>query len=126
MPVIWEEGVENVQAERTDITKVSPAEVKKKAATEIAHENVEKKAANGIGITLHTGGRAIKGLAAMPVVAKPQRKMLRRIEKIKGHPDKGNCIRRFHLYREGMTLLHCKITEGLIPSDVTFYAAWDT
>ncbi len=113
MPVIWEEGVENVQAERTDITKVSPAEVKKKAAS-------------GIGITLHTGGRAIKGLAAMPVVAKPQRKMLRRIEKIKGHPDKGNCIRRFHLYRDGMTLLHCKITEGLIPSDVTFYAAWDT
>lgn len=89
---------------------------------EVAQQNVAKKAESGVGVTLHTNGKAIKGLAAEPVVAKPQRKMLRVIDKIKGHPGKGNCVKRFHLYKEGMTLLDCKVTEGLIPSDVTFYA----
>ena len=89
---------------------------------EIARANVSKKLESGVGVTLHTNGNAIKGLSAEPVVARPQRKMLRVIDKIIGHPGKGNCIKRFHLYREGMTLLDCKVTEGLIPSDVTFYA----
>lgn len=88
----------------------------------IARQNVAKKAKEGVGVTLHTSGKPIKGLAAEPVVARPQRKMLRTISKIHGHPGKGNCIKRFHLYKEGMTLLDCKTTEGLIPSDVTFYA----
>lgn len=89
---------------------------------EVARANVQAKAESGVGVTLHTNGNAIKGLSAEPVVAKPQRKMLRVIDKIIGHPGKGNCIKRFHLYKEGMTLLDCKVTEGLIPSDVTFYA----
>lgn len=89
---------------------------------EVARANVQAKAESGVGVTLHTNGNAIKGLAAEPVVARPQRKMLRVIDKIIGHPGKGNCIKRFHLYKEGMTLLECKTTEGLIPSDVTFYA----
>lgn len=89
---------------------------------EVARQNVAKKAESGVGVTLHTNGKAIKGLAAEPVVAKPQRKMLRVIDKIKGHPGKGNCVKRFHLYHEGMTLLDAKRTEGLIPSDITFYA----
>ena len=89
---------------------------------EVARANVAKKAEAGVGVTLHTNGNFIKGLSAEPVVAKPQRKMLRVIDKIIGHPGKGNCIKRFHLYKEGMTLLDCKVTEGLIPSDVTFYA----
>lgn len=89
---------------------------------EVARANVQAKAESGVGVTLHTNGNAIKGLAAEPVVARPQRKMLRVIDKILGHPGKGNCIKRFHLYKEGMTLLECKTTEGLIPSDVTFYA----
>ena len=89
---------------------------------EVARANVQAKVAEGVGVTLHTSGQPIKGLAAEPVVAKPQRKMLRVIDKIIGHPGKGNCIKRFHLYKEGMTLLECKTTEGLIPSDVTFYA----
>lgn len=89
---------------------------------EVARANVQAKAAEGVGVTLHTSGQPIKGLAAEPVVARPQRKMLRVIDKIIGHPGKGNCIKRFHLYKEGMTLLDCKVTEGLIPSDVTFYA----
>lgn len=89
---------------------------------EVARANVQAKVAEGVGVTLHTSGQPIKGLAAEPVVARPQRKMLRVIDKIIGHPGKGNCIKRFHLYKEGMTLLDCKVTEGLIPSDVTFYA----
>lgn len=89
---------------------------------EVARANVQAKADAGVGVTLHTNGNAIKGLSAEPVVAKPQRKMLRVIDKIIGHPGKGNCVKRFHLYTEGMTLLHTKVTEGLIPSDVTFYA----
>lgn len=89
---------------------------------ELARANVAAKAESGVGITLHSSGKPIKGLAAEPVVAKPQRKMLRTISKIIGHPGKGNCVHRFHLYKEGMTLLDCKTTEGLIPSDVTFYA----
>lgn len=89
---------------------------------EVARANVQAKVTEGVGVTLHINGNAIKGLAAEPVVARPQRKMLRVIDKIIGHPGKGNCIKRFHLYKEGMTLLDCKVTEGLIPSDVTFYA----
>jgi len=89
---------------------------------EVARQNVQAKADAGVGVTLHTSGKPIKGLSSEPVVAKPQRKMLRVIDKIIGHPGKGNCIKRFHLYKEGMTLLDCKVTEGLTPSDVTFYA----
>jgi len=98
------------------------APVQQTPAIHVARENVASKAPSGVGVTLHTTGQPIKGLAAQPQKAKPQRKMLRKIGKIKGHPGKGNCIKRFHLYKEGMTLLHCKVTEGLIPSDVTFYA----
>jgi len=89
---------------------------------EVARRNVQRKAKSGVGVTEHTSGQPIKGLAAQPQKAKPQRKMLRVIDSIKGHPGKGNCVKRFHLYKEGMTLLECKTTEGLIPSDVTFYA----
>lgn len=90
---------------------------------EIARANVEKKAKSGVGVTLHTTGKPIKGLAAEPVIAKPQRRMLRKIASIKGHPGKGNCVKRFHLYKVGQTLLDCKTTEGLVVSDVTFYAS---
>lgn len=109
----------------------APAPQTKPAATakaaeltgvELARANVAAKAESGVGVTLHSSGKPIKGLAAEPVIAKPQRKMLRVIDKIIGHPGKGNCVHRFHLYKEGMTLLDCKVTEGLIPSDVTFYA----
>jgi hypothetical protein len=100
----------------------APVPVFQLTTIDIARANVAAKAESGIGVTLHTSGRPIKGLAAEPVVAKPQRKMLRVIDKIIGHPGKGNCIKRFHLYREGMTLLHCKVAEGLIVSDVTFFA----
>ena len=89
----------------------------------VARANVAAKAANGVGVTLHTNGAPIKGLAAQPAIAKPTAKMLQTIASIKGHPGKGNCVKRFHLYKVGMTLQHCKVTEGLIPSDVTFYAS---
>lgn len=102
--------------------KQTPPATKPTTAIEVARKNVADKAKEGVGVTLHTNGQPIKGLAAEPILAKPQRKMLRVIDKIKGHPGKGNCVKRFHLYKEGMTLLDCKRTEGLIPSDVTFYA----
>ena len=72
---------------------------------------------------MHKDGRPIKGLAAQVAVAKPTAKMLQTIASIKGHPGKGNCVKRFHLYKVGMTLLDCKQTPGLVPSDVTFYAS---
>ena len=100
----------------------APAAAPALSGIELARANVQAKVTEGVGVTLHTNGNFIKGLAAEPVVAKPQRKMLRVIDKIIGHPGKGNCIKRFHLYKEGMTLLDCKVTAGLIPSDVTFYA----
>lgn len=89
---------------------------------EVARQNVAKKVESGVGVTLHTNGKAIKGLAAEPMVAKPTRKHAQRIASIKGHPGKGNCVKRFHLYAVGDTMLHCKTTEGKIWSDVTFYA----
>jgi hypothetical protein len=41
---------------------------------EVARSNVQAKVAEGVGVTLHTNGKAIKGLSAEPVVARPQRK----------------------------------------------------
>jgi hypothetical protein len=111
-------------AAKAPVTQSAPA-VKAPATLapiEVARQNVAAKAESGLGVTLHTNGKAIKGLSSEPVVARPQRKMLRVIDSIKGHPGKGNCVKRFHLYKEGMTLLHCKVTEGLIVSDVTFFA----
>ena len=114
----------NAKAKANAAVKQTPSAKTPKAMApiEIARANVAKQAAAGVGVTMHTNGTAIKGLSAEPVVAKPQRKMLRTIAAIKGHPGKGNCIKRFHLYKVGMSLLHCKTTKGLIPSDVTFYA----
>ncbi|QDP61623.1 MAG: hypothetical protein Tp138OMZ00d2C19078261_84 [Prokaryotic dsDNA virus sp.] len=64
----------------------------------------------------------IRNCAAAHVAkAKPQRKMLRVITKINEHPGKALRIRRFHLYREGMTLQDCKLTGGLDHLDVLFY-----
>ncbi len=104
------------------VPQSAPATKAELTAIEVARQNVAKKAKAGVGVTLHTSGAPIKGLAAEPVVARPQRKMLRTIDTIVGHPGKGNCVKRFHLYKVGMTLLDAKVTEGLIPSDITFYA----
>jgi hypothetical protein len=53
---------------------------------------------------------------------KPQPKMLRVIAKKHNHPGTALRIKRWHLYKEGMTLQHCKETEGLDHLDVLFYA----
>lgn len=53
--------------------------------------------------------------------AKPKADMLRVIEWIGEHPGKSLRIKRWHLYRKGMTLQHCKETEGLDHLDVLFY-----
>ena len=58
---------------------------------------------------------------ARPQVAKPQRKMLTKISKINKHPGKALRIKRFGSYKVGMTLQHCKETEGLDHLDIGFY-----
>lgn len=109
-------------AAKSPAPQSAPAAKAPLSGIELARSNVTAKAESGVGVTLHTNGKAIKGLAAEAVVARPQRKMLRVIDKIIGHPGKGNCVKRFHLYSEGMTLLDAKRTEGLVVSDITFYA----
>jgi hypothetical protein len=63
----------------------------------------------------------IKGVASMPQKAKPQLKMLRVIAKKHNHPGTALRVKRWHMYKEGMTLQHCKETEGLSHLDVLFY-----
>lgn len=63
----------------------------------------------------------IKGVAAMPQKAKPQPKMLRVIAKKGNHPGIALRVKRWHMYKEGMTLQHCKETEGLSHLDVLFW-----
>lgn len=63
----------------------------------------------------------VKGCASNTQKAKPQRKMLRRIAKMHKHPGTGLGIKRWHLYREGMTLQEAKETAGLTPLDITFW-----
>lgn len=87
-----------------------------------ARANVAAQAVQGLGVTLHTNGQPIKGLAPIATPIKPTRYNMQFISAIKGHPGKGNCVKRFHLYSVGQTLLHCKATAGLVVNDVTFYA----
>jgi len=53
--------------------------------------------------------------------AKPQRKMLRRIAKMGVHPGTGLGIKRWHLYREGISIQEAKTTPGLCYLDITFW-----
>jgi len=93
-------------AKRTDATpqskgKAAPAE---EAVTEEAVKAPEPKCA-----------------LSRAQVAKPQAKMLRVISKIGTHPGKALRIKRWDRYAKGMTLQHCKETEGLDHLDVLFY-----
>jgi hypothetical protein len=63
----------------------------------------------------------IKGCSGNTQKAKPQRKMLRKIAKMHNHPGTGLGIKRWHLYREGMTLQDAKLTPGLTHLDITFW-----
>jgi len=63
----------------------------------------------------------IKGCSGNTQKAKPQRKMLRRIAKMGVHPGTGLGIKRWHLYREGMTIQQAKTTPGLCYLDITFW-----
>ena len=62
-----------------------------------------------------------KCATARAQVAKPQAKMLRKISSIGTHPGKALRIKRWDRYSKGMTLQHCKETEGLDHLDVLFY-----
>lgn len=95
-------------ATKTKTTKSSPKaqdkvkQTGRKAATK--DEVVEPKCAN-----------------AKVQKAKPQAKMLRVISKKGNHPGKALRIKRWDRYETGMTLQHCKETEGLDHLDVLFY-----
>lgn len=54
-------------------------------------------------------------------VAKPQHKMLQRIAHIGKHPGHALRIKRWHMYKVGMSLAQCKATAGLDHLDVLFY-----
>lgn len=87
-----------------------------------ARANVAAKAKSGIGVTLHTSGKPITGLNSQPLIGKPTQKMCQYISAIKGHPGIGQCVKRWHLYSVGQTLLHCRITNGLTVNDVNYWA----
>lgn len=116
-------NIKKAKAVIATVANVANAPLPQTPAIVLARANVAAKAASGVGVTLHTSGAPIKGLAAQPIIAKPTAKMLQTIASIKGHPGKGQCVKRFHLYKVGQTLLQCKTTPGLIPSDVTYYAS---
>jgi len=63
----------------------------------------------------------IKACRGFTQKAKPQRKMLRRIAKMGVHPGMGLGIKRWHLYRVGMTMQEAKTTPGLCYLDLTFW-----
>lgn len=54
-------------------------------------------------------------------VKNPPRRLFARLTKIKDHPGKALRIKRWGLYKDGMTLLHCRETPGLDDLDVGFY-----
>lgn len=91
------------------------------SAQEQARANVAAKKKVGVGVTLHTSGAPIKGLLAQPA-PKPNHSNMRTIASIGAHPGTGNCVKRWHLYRVGLTLRDCVATAGLTPNDVTFWA----
>jgi len=110
-------------AKTTTTTKATTTNTKV-ALTPImqARANVQSKAKEGVGVTLHTTGQAIAGLAAQPSIAKPQLRMCRVITALNGHPGQGNMVKRYHLYKVGQTLLDAKHTQGMVASDITYYA----
>ena len=63
----------------------------------------------------------IKGCTGNTQKAKPQRKMLRRIASMGVHPGTGLGIKRWHLYRVGMTIQEAKTVPGLCYLDITFW-----
>ena len=63
----------------------------------------------------------IKGCSANTQKARPQRKMLRRIASMGVHPGTGLGIKRWHLYRVGMTIQEAKTVPGLCHLDITFW-----
>ena len=62
-----------------------------------------------------------KCVAAHVQKGKPQAKMLRKIGWVGKHPGTALRIKRWHLYKPGMTLQYCKETAGLDHLDVLFY-----
>lgn len=88
----------------------------------LAKQNIANKVQSGIGVTQHTNGANIKGLAPQAQIAKPTLNMCRYISKINQHCGQGNCIKRWHLYTQGQTLLCAKLTAGQTTTDITFWA----
>ena len=59
-----------------------------------------------------------QGSEAKPQVRKPVEDLLRVIDRKETHPGQGSRIKRWHLYRPGLSLLQCKELRGLDHKDV--------
>lgn len=112
--------VANTTTQKASI-KASKANTAQQKALAQAKQNVLNKVQNGIGVTQHTNGNIIKGLQASPQIAKPTLKMCRYIT-LNKHSGVGNCVKRWHLYKNNQTLLCAKLTNGQTPNDLTFWA----
>lgn len=104
-------------ADGAPVTKVAgnvppaPKAAKTKAAPKASTKAIDVAAA----------GTMPKCASAKVPVAKPQPKMLRRIASIAKHPGHALRIKRYHMYKVGMSLAHCKATPGLDHLDVLYY-----
>jgi len=88
------------------------------AAPEMAGPTAAEVAA---ALFQHGQAMTIKGCSANTQKAKPQRKMLRRIASMGVHPGMGLGIKRWHLYRVGMSIQEAKTVPGLCQNDLTFW-----
>jgi len=90
-------------------------------ALALAKSNVLKQVKNGVGVTHHTNGAPIKGCMA-GASTKPTAKNCRFISVKNGHVGTACCIKRWHLYTNGQTLLNAKLTAGQVINDLTYWA----
>ena len=98
------------------------AQAKTKTTKTTATKTVKAKAASKPTTTVTEGDTLTVKLPPRCTIARTQRakptaKMLRKISKINAHPGSKCRIKRYANYKVGMTLQHCKETEGLDPLD---------
>ena len=101
--------------------KTTPAARPAVTPQQQARANVAAKVKAGVGVTLHTSGAPIKGLLAQPL-PKPNLANTRVIASMGKHPGGGNCVKRWHLYKPGLSIAQAMATPGLTPNDLTFWA----
>lgn len=105
-----------VQATQTDASKV-PAEVADEAAKQAA------AAAGTEGSAEEAPPKPPEPKCSWARVQKgrPHPNLLRIITRKGAHPGKGDRIKRWERYEVGMSVLHCRVTEGLDHLDIGYY-----